>query len=295
MEDCQKINNFVTAEEAEFVPLVCPVCKNLLMWDVSHTELICDNDDCGNVTTSRFISWIQTIGVRDMLGIGPAILKEFVFNYESCINKQATVEDLYDDLAGFENNIVLKEKFLNMFTPAIKEKLKQVINNLYQPIEKDKILYAMNIRGLGVTICEKISDIVFTAFNLNNAEQQDDELNKISQIDGIGLDAQNRVKNARNIISRLFYLVPCLQTNLAGKIERIAKITVTGSVSIPRKQFDLLCAKNGIELSENIKDSDYLVTNNPNSGSSKIQKANKLGIKIITEEEFYDLYKINKN
>lgn len=283
----------VTIEESKFLPTLCPVCNSFLVWSENKIELICDNPNCRNVEQSRLINWIQTIGVRDMLGIGPAILEDFVNKYKSVLGFEPYIEDMYDDEVGFVNETI-KNKFLELFTPAIKEKLKQVIDNLYRPIEIHNIIYAMNIRGLGDTICKKIANIVYTAFKSNNIDEQDIELNKISKISGIGLDAQNRVKNARKVFTRLLYKVPALQLNITQNAERIAKIVVTGSLSIPRKQFDLLCFNNNIELSENITESNYLVTNNPNSGSSKLQKATKLGIQIISEQEFYKIFNIAK-
>ena len=43
-----------------------------------------------------------------------------------------------------------------------------------------------------------------------------------------------------------------------------------------------------------VKDLSYLVTNDPSSGSSKNKKARSLGIKIIDEEEFLELIRIDK-
>ena len=40
-------------------------------------------------------------------------------------------------------------------------------------------------------------------------------------------------------------------------------------------------------LTENLdKDTDYLLTNTPNSGTAKNKKAESLGVKKITEDEF---------
>ena len=36
----------------------------------------------------------------------------------------------------------------------------------------------------------------------------------------------------------------------------------------------------------NVNSADYLVTDNPNSGSSKNQAAKKLGVKVISEPDF---------
>ena len=45
----------------------------------------------------------------------------------------------------------------------------------------------------------------------------------------------------------------------------------------------------GIVKSSVTKDLSYLVTNTPDSGSSKNKKAQQVGCKIITENEFYEM------
>ena len=58
-----------------------------------------------------------------------------------------------------------------------------------------------------------------------------------------------------------------------------------------RNELKTLIQNNGGRLSETLNEStDYLITNEPNSGSSKNRKAQSLGIKIITEEEFLKLF-----
>ena len=64
------------------------------------------------------------------------------------------------------------------------------------------------------------------------------------------------------------------------------KVAITGSLSIPRKQFESLLNANGFALGDVTKDTKYLITEDPNSNSGKNAKADKLGIEKITEEDF---------
>ena len=57
-----------------------------------------------------------------------------------------------------------------------------------------------------------------------------------------------------------------------------------------RKEAEKLVKEaNGIVKSSVTKDLSYLVTNTPDSGSSKNKKAKLVGCKIITENEFYEM------
>ena len=61
-----------------------------------------------------------------------------------------------------------------------------------------------------------------------------------------------------------------------------------------RKEASILAERNGFEVKSSVtKGLTYLVTNDPNSGSSKNEKAKKLGTVVIGEEEFLKLMDSN--
>ena len=60
-----------------------------------------------------------------------------------------------------------------------------------------------------------------------------------------------------------------------------------------RKDFEKYIEKFGYELSTNIKKCEFLVNNDINSTSSKNKQAKEYGVKIITENECYDI--LNNN
>lgn len=64
----------------------------------------------------------------------------------------------------------------------------------------------------------------------------------------------------------------------------------TGSLSIPRsKAIQMVKDYGGVVLSSVTRDTDYLVTNDPYSGSAKNKKASELGVKILPEEDFWNM------
>ena len=56
-----------------------------------------------------------------------------------------------------------------------------------------------------------------------------------------------------------------------------------------RKDFEKYIAQYGYMLSSNLGKCEYLVTNTPESGSSKNKDAQKYGVKIISESDFLKL------
>ena len=62
----------------------------------------------------------------------------------------------------------------------------------------------------------------------------------------------------------------------------------TGALSKPRKEFEDLVEKHGGNLLSGVtKDLKYLVMSDPNSGSSKAEKARKYGTQCIDETAFF--------
>ena len=69
---------------------------------------------------------------------------------------------------------------------------------------------------------------------------------------------------------------------------------ITGALSLPRKEYELHFEKNGGKIVSGVTSkTDYLVTNDPTSGSSKNKKAQQLGVKIITELELRELLNLD--
>ena len=62
---------------------------------------------------------------------------------------------------------------------------------------------------------------------------------------------------------------------------------VTGKFSQPRSYYEELITNRGGKLAGSVsKKTDYLLTDDPNSGSSKAVKARELGIPVLSETEF---------
>ena len=67
-------------------------------------------------------------------------------------------------------------------------------------------------------------------------------------------------------------------------------ICITGTLSEKRSVIEEKLRKGGMKIVNSVsKNTDYLLTNNPNSSSSKCKKAIELGLSIINEQELEKL------
>ena len=253
------------------LPTKCPVCGCDLAVEGVHIK--CINPNCDNITYSKLYTWIEKIGVRDLLGVGPALINTIIDKLKE--KNITSVEQLY------ENDLSYIKIYL---TPANKNKFTTILENLKKPATPEEIIVASNIYGLGGTNAKKIAKIIY-----NHIQDDFDLVNNLTKVDGIGDFVINSVLASRKMLQRYFTLVEVKLDSEPVVMTAAWQITITGALSIPRKQFEAFCIKNGVAVSDNLNKSKYLVTNNPDPSSSKGKKAKALGIPIITEKEFMEI------
>ena len=254
------------------IPTRCPMCNSELAVDGKH--LRCINSSCPNIEYSRLTKWIEIIGCRDMLGVGPALISEIIQDLNKYCDIDSVVK-LY--LAIQSKSVNLDISFL--FPEETGKKVRKIITNLQQPSEIHEILIGLNICGLGVVNSKKLGDIIYT-----NIDDVDTMVSKLTKINGVGDSIIQVIKDNIKLIRFAFrQTIPVIEPK---RTEYRYQVTVTGSLSIERDKFKKVLEDNGILLSDNIKTSKYLITNNINTTSSKMKKAKELGIQIYTEKEF---------
>ena len=91
-------------------------------------------------------------------------------------------------------------------------------------------------------------------------------------------------EKALNIIANSHYDILQLREDIC-----YSQVRFSDGYAVKRKDFETYIAQYGYELTSNLKKCRYLVTNTPNSGSSKNRDAQKYGVEIITEEDFLNL------
>ncbi|HPR99620.1 MAG TPA: helix-hairpin-helix domain-containing protein, partial [Candidatus Woesebacteria bacterium] len=91
------------------------------------------------------------------------------------------------------------------------------------------------------------------------------------------------------ILSILSEITPKDQSTSALKLSNLS-FAITGNLSLPRSQFiELIETQGGKFVSTVSKNTDYLLTNETDSTSSKFKLAKKFNVKIINEEQLKEL------
>lgn len=173
------------------------------------------------------------------------------------------------------------------------------ISNILQSIEKSKqipfrqVLFGLGIRHVGATIAEKLVVSLHSLDNLAAASY--DELIAIPEIgDRIAFSILDYFKNPINltIISQLrdakIQLAEDIQEIVLEGEVLVGKSFVISGVfkNLEREELkDKIIANGGKVVSSISSKLDYLVAGN-NMGPAKLEKANQLNIKILSEEEF---------
>lgn len=273
------MNRYVSLEESKFLPEKCPVCGHTLIWD--GVDLKCAFKDCMNIEYSDLQQWCEIIGETD--GLAWILMKQYLDKYGIY-----TLADLYDTKKG---DMVIQD--LNCRQISITEvKIKEFFENLYyNPINAQKALLALNIPRLGESTVKEViktSGLVDNLILSTNKGFISDELQR--QLLEVVKDATT--KSILFNMGKLKHL-QYIKDRIVGKEvenKEIVKVAVTGSLnSMKRDAFKKYIEIYGYELSSAIKSCKYLITNTPDSGSSKNKDAQKYGVEIITEQAFLDL------
>lgn len=262
------------------LPECCPVCGTKLVKSEEEAAVRCPNVDCP-AQIFRSIVHFASKGAMNIDGLGPQIVHTLLDN-----KLITSVADLY---TLSENKLLQLDNF--------KEKS---VNNLLSAIEKsksnslDRLVFGLGIRNIGQAsaklLCDKFGDLD----NIMNASAE-----QISEIDGFGGVMAQSVYNAfheEHMIELIQRLKECGINTKYEKIQiddRFAGKTfvLTGTLpTLKRSEAKALIEKYGGKASGSVsKKTDYVLAGE--EAGSKLDKAQQLGIEIITEEQFKDMIK----
>lgn len=262
------------------LPECCPVCGTKLVKSEEEAAVRCPNVECP-AQIFRSIVHFASKGAMNIDGLGPQIVHTLLDN-----KLITSVADLY---TLSENKLLQLDNF--------KEKS---VNNLLSAIEKsksnslDRLVFGLGIRNIGQAsaklLCDKFGDLD----NIMNASSE-----QISEIDGFGGVMAQSVYNAfheEHMIELIQRLKKCGINTKYEKIQiddRFAGKTfvLTGTLpTLKRSEAKALIEKYGGKASGSVsKKTDYVLAGE--EAGSKLDKAQQLGIEIITEEQFKDMIK----
>ena len=266
-------------EKRKIIPKTCPVCGTTVVRKEGEVAVRCPNKMC----PARLKWRLQYYASRDAMDIDHL--------GESTIDKLMD-EGLIDNIADLYS--LKKEDILKL--EGFKEKSAQ---NLLDSIEKSKkqdlprLIYGLGIRHVGKYAAQILASKYNSLDELAKASSEE-----LKEIDGLGDKTAEAIgtffatEENREIIGRLKDIgVKTKETRKKDLPLQGKKFVFTGGLStLTRPEAsDLIKQKGGIVASSISKDINYVIVGD--KPGSKYEKAKKLGLNIIDEEEFITLVK----
>ena len=192
-----------------------------------------------------------------------------------------------------------KEKFIRkMNTLSVYRLQEKWLDNLIAGIEKSKqrnlpeFINALGIRYIGETASRNLARHFKDIRKLMDATfEQLTEVEDIGdQMAGSVLRYFERTENREMMERFLQYGISGTIQGEEGESDQLAGTTfvITGTLSLPREHFKAMILKAGGKVSDSVSNKTTYLLAGENAGS-KLQKAQKLNVTILTEKEFNTL------
>jgi len=270
------------------MPGKCPVCGSEVKEVKGEVALRCENLACAAQLKER-VKHFASRQAMDIEGMGDAIAAQLV--------DRGMIKDYGDiyylkraDLAGLER---MAEKSASNLIDAIEKSKRNTLNRL---------VFGLGIRHVGIRAAWILSARFGSIDKIASAEIEGFEaINEIGPVMAESIYNFFRTKENKKVIEKLKKAEvnvkgrahPAPQGYGAGSAERKAlegkTFVVTGALeNFSRQDAEELIRQNGGNASSSVsKKTDFLVTGK--DPGFKYDKAKKLGVKIIREEEFKKL------
>lgn len=269
----------------EGLPTHCEFCGSELVWD--SMNLICSNPDCKNVMDEKIKACVTNIAPIDGMGwkTFKKLLDEMGWNINSL-----------DDLYSYART--KKCRWLDVKEGSEKDLFNKTLDKLTQPTSVSKFMLALNIPGvgkIGAEALEKYSGVEQLLNGICYCQTFKDDLDTYKSVYLVLSSILQDSTAAKSVIEfenfKHYLVMMNVNCKINNKItEEKGNVVITGSLSMKRSDFENLLKNNGWKLQNKInKDTKYLITNTPDSGTSKNKEADKLGVQKITESDFMNI------
>jgi DNA ligase (NAD+) len=260
-------------EKVRAIPRKCPVCGSEVVRTLDEVAVRCPNKRCPARLRWR-IEYFASRDAMDIDHLGGQTVEKLI--EKGLID---SIADLYD----------LKKEDL-MKLEGFKDKSAE---NLLNSIEKSKsqglarLIYGLGIRHVGKFAAQLLSSYYHSIDELAKASAEE-----LSQIHGLGEKTAEAIatffatEENRMLIERLKGIgIKTKEVKHEGELQGKKFVFTGGLQSLTRPDAsDLVIKKGGLVVSSVGKDVDYVVVGA--DPGSKFEKAKKLGVTILSEEEF---------
>ncbi|MFQ5454508.1 MAG: NAD-dependent DNA ligase LigA, partial [Candidatus Zixiibacteriota bacterium] len=256
-------------------PTRCPSCNTVIVRPQGEAAHRCLNTACPAQIEGRLFHFASKGGF-DIVGLGGKLARQLI--------KEGLVKEPSDLFYLTEEQLLpldlMADKKAKKICEAVKHSRKTEIS---------KVIYALGIIGVGESAAKLLAEHFISFDNLMNAS-----LDKLTIIQGIGPTIASNIFDYFRNEGNLKMLEKMRQGGViipdyisTGKGNKLAKksFVITGTLSKPRNYYKNLIEQNGGKVTGAISSTIDFLLIGANPGS-KLNKANKLKIIIINEDEF---------
>lgn len=276
----------------------CPKCNTELekqrgtgKFSEIDTFIKCPNIDCSGNVIGNGVVWCTKLGIK---GVG-----------------ESQIAALYD--AGMFSSVADLYSLDLDKVAALDGMGKQSANKLNKAVHAKKtfldyeVCGSLAIDGVGRSTFRDLFQVVnFWELMQKISDDEDNDINVVAMILAAkpeNIQTKTAVKIAKGLWER-YNLIVDLSEILEIEDSRVEvaedfvvkKFCVTGSLDNWAKRSDLkkVLEQMGHSVSSGVsKNTDYLVTNDPSTGSDKLTKAEKFNVPVISEAELIKLFNIS--
>jgi len=283
-------------ENNRFEPIkTCPVCHESTK--ISGKFLVCKNDECAGSAFGDIIKWTVKVGIQK-LGVGKKTLKN-MFDAELI----KTPADLYR----------LKIEQIRQLDRQGERSSQKIIDAVKSRNKLDLVTFVggLNLHGFSSEMAQKLIDSGYDSINKMICLAEKEDFSSLILINGIGekvakcfidsmnkkreiikdllsvVEIEDRKEKVMNIAAKTSGILSGKSFCFTGMINKINE--ETGKHLTREEMWDIVKERGGLVEKSLKKGTDFLVQSDSNSVSGKTQKAKKLGVIIVSEEDFFKM------
>lgn len=264
------------------VPEVCPICGSPTECRVSDTgvaEVYCANPSCNGKLVNRLDHFLGKKGL-DVKGISYATLEKLVD--WGWVNELIDIYSLAQYAESWKKKVGFGEKSVNNILNSIE---------LSKNVTLDKFICALGIPLIGTSMSKTLAKTFKTWDNFRQAIKSNYHFWELDDFGYITTEAiMNFDYREADGLAKIF-TISYEDTRIEEKKLTLSdkKICITGSLVHFKNRAELQAVIEGAGgkvVSSVTKNTDILINNNATSTSAKNIAAKKLGVVILTEEDF---------
>lgn len=260
-------------------PEFCPSCQNPVYKNDIDVAIRCINPDCSGINKRKLIHFVSK-NAMDISNMGEAVI--------NVLYDKKIIQNVTDIYKLQENQLIEIERFGEKSVANLLGAIKNSKNqDLY------RLIFGLGIEFIGLNASKLLADNYKDIKNIIEAKEEE-----LLEIEEFGEKMTESIvkyfskKENKELIENLIKLGLNTKKIVEEKASEILvgeKFVLTGTLpNLKRKEAADLIEKNGGKVLSSVTKETTIVLSGEESGS-KLEKAKKLGIKVIDEKEFLKL------